>query len=159
MWMNERAGLSLLNGLTANAEAILTDMGSFGKVNGQKYCFFPSLNGLKSLYKSSPSMTIVLAKRDSREWVTSIHTRQNLLGRLVSECGPEAGFPQSPLSKSERSESDLQEWIDFYENHSESIRQFAQAHPSILFVEFDVDHANGAKQLEEHFGISQTCWK
>lgn len=154
MWKNKQAGLSLTDGI--DDMSVLTDIGSFFDDNGTPVCYFPSLSDLKGLMASAPSPTFLLFTRDSAMWAEELHASNNLMGRMSAVCGAE-GFPQSPFEAAERTADDLQKWADFYDAHTESIRAFVAEHPSLTYIEVNMDD-DPAEQLEHEIGIASSCW-
>ncbi|GKZ00371.1 hypothetical protein MPSEU_000990100 [Mayamaea pseudoterrestris] len=154
MWKNKQAGLSLMHGI--DMESILTDISSFWEQDGKSICYFPSLHDLEGLFDSAPSASFLLLTRDSVDWAKEIHNNANLMGRLSMACGGD-GFPQSPYEPEDRTQDDIQEWVDFYDEHTEAIRTFAAERPSLTYIEINMD-INTGDQLEEQIGITASCW-
>ena len=51
------------------------------------------------------------------------------------------------------------QWISFYNNHTQHVRDFARNHPTMAYVEFSLENQEEAQQaLQEHFGFSDSCW-
>jgi hypothetical protein len=54
----------------------------------------------------------------------------------------------------------LTEWDiqAFYNWHTEHVRKFAKAHPSMTYIEVSLESSDTAQQLEEAIGIPAHCW-
>jgi hypothetical protein len=154
LYKNKQKGVSLMEGISH--ESILTDMGSFWEDNGKMICYFPSLHDLDGLLSSTASPTFLLLTRNSAMWASELHSSNNLMGRLSVVCR-DYGFPQTPFLPSERTDADVQKWADFYDTHTESIRTFAAQHPSLTYIEVDMEEEPG-DQLEAEVGITAECW-
>ncbi len=48
-------------------------------------------------------------------------------------------------------------WIDFYNAHTQKIREFAMNNPSLTYVEVELEDENMAKKLENYTGVPSTC--
>jgi hypothetical protein len=134
MWANKNTRLPLMHGF--DNVSVLIDMGSFWRSEGTKNCFFPSLHGLN--------------------WAEATRSTSNLLKRLSRDCG-DFGFPRSPSRADKRTDSDLRRWAEFYDVHSESIRTFAKNHPTMKYIEVDMETEEGDK-MGELIGFPASCW-
>jgi hypothetical protein len=154
MWANKNTRLPLMHGF--DNVSVLIDMGSFWRSEGTKNCFFPSLHGLNELWESYPRATFVLFTRNGTDWAEATRSTSNLLKRLSRDCG-DFGFPRSPSRADKRTDSDLRRWAEFYDVHSESIRTFAKNHPTMKYIEVDMETEEGDK-MEELIGFPASCW-
>ena len=136
--------------------SVLTDIGSVFDDDGTPVCYFPSVHDLQGLLDSTPSPTFMLFTRDSALWANELHASNNLMGRLSIVCG-DFGFPKTPFLTSDRTAADVQKWADFYDAHTESLREFAAANPSLTYIEIDMDD-EPAERLEIDIGIPSSCW-
>jgi hypothetical protein len=118
-------------------------------------CYYPSIHGLEAIYNHYPNSTIMLVHRNSTAWAKSVFTWNNLAGRL-GDC---PGFPVTPYRQRRQTYDHLQEWIDFYDQHTESIRQFAKTHPSLTYVEAALEQDETASYLQSQTGIDADCWR
>lgn len=117
-----------------------------GFVRGRR-CYYPSVHGLEELYRSHPNSTIILVKRDKQKWYDSISRWKN--GNLLLKWRACDGFPGRKANATD--------YMDFYEHHAEAIRQFAKEHPSMTFLEFQLEDQNISSQLEEKIGVQASC--
>lgn len=159
MYHNEQRNRDILEGCGGEYTA-LTDIGAVwnevpNNPRSKSYCYYPSIHGLESIYKYYPNSTIMLVYRNSSSWASSIFTWRNLAGRL-GDC---PGFPSTPASPGDQTYGDFNRWVDFYERHTESIRKFAQEHPSLTYVEASLEDDGTAALLQEKTGIDGSCWK
>jgi len=53
--------------------------------------------------------------------------------------------------------SKRQYWIDFYEAHTQKVREFALKHLSLTYVELELENDKMAEQLELYTGVKQSC--
>lgn len=112
-------------------------------------CFYPSVHALEELYKSYPKATFLLVIRNTTAWMKSISRFNGLRNRWGRRC---PGFPSYGTSD--------EELMNFYDQHTERIRQFAKSHPSITYVEVpSLEAADTARLLEEQIGIDAHCWE
>lgn len=155
MWKNLNSSKPLLAGI--DSESIFSDLGSVWEENKRTICYFGSMHGLQALLDSAPSPTFVLFTRNSATWAADLHSENNLMGRLSQACGDSNGFPHVPVSPSDRTQADIQKWIEFYESHMEAVRSFAAANPSLNYIEIDLEN-DPANQLEQKIGIPASCW-
>ena len=135
---------------------IFTDTGFAVYLTGGKLphiptdCYYPSIQALEAIYKHYPEATIINVIRDAGSWFRSMKVWGNgsLLKRWMICDIP--GMPRWHATE--------QEFLDFYEWHSENIRQFAQAHPSLTFLEITLESPHAGPILENTIGIPSTCW-
>ncbi|CAB9513884.1 expressed unknown protein [Seminavis robusta] len=122
-----------------------SDMGVLRKNN----CFYPSIHGgLEAIYQAHPFGTIMNTVRDAKSWYKSAKRWEGLLLRWSTFC---EGFPPVGSRK--------QEWMSFYNQHNQKIRDFAKAHPTMTYVEIHVDNKTETNEiLSENFGFPSRCW-
>lgn len=56
-------------------------------------------------------------------------------------------------------QTDKQGWYGFYDWHNEMVRQFVRDHPSITYIEGQLEDENLGSVLAEKLGIEADCWK
>ncbi|KAG7374316.1 hypothetical protein IV203_013411 [Nitzschia inconspicua] len=118
-------------------------------------CFEPSsAMRLESMYRFHPNMTIVLAVRNSTEWVESVNKFYNLGYLLKTTCRRPGYFERWPKHQNV-TDRDLQ---TFYEWQVEYVRQFSKDHPSITYIEIQLEDPGNGVILEDHIGIPAKCW-
>jgi hypothetical protein len=112
-------------------------------------CYYPSFHGgLEAIYQAHPHGTIMNTIRDARLWYESAKKWARLLQRWSTEC---KGFP--PLS------ANATEWINFYNLHNKQIRDFARDHPTMTYVEVNVDnHIQTRDIVAGTFAFPDSCW-
>ncbi|CAB9519319.1 expressed unknown protein [Seminavis robusta] len=122
----------------------------FGVLRPGDQCFYPTIDGgLEAMYKDHPYATILHTTRDSKKWYLSARKWSNILGRWKRNCN---GFPNA-------TETDETAWTDFYDWHTEHVREFAKNHPTMNYVEIKIeDTGKTQKTLNDNFGFSKTCW-
>jgi hypothetical protein len=111
-------------------------------------CYYPSINSLDALYAAYPNMTLMLGTRNATNWYQSLQRWNggSLLDRWKLHC---RFMPKN---------DSLAEFVEFYHWHTRHVRQFAQQHPSISYVEFSIDSPSVGEYLEKKTGISSNCW-
>jgi hypothetical protein len=119
-----------------------------GFIRGDR-CFYPSVHGLQAFYDAYPTATILLVKRDSGAWLKSIKKWKGgaLLKKWAGTCD------QFPAKKATDDEME-----QFYEWHAANIRTFAKEHPSLTYVEFNLESSDIAQQLQETIGVNASCF-
>ena len=113
-------------------------------------CFYPTLhkNALERFYRDHPTGTLLMVVRNSTQWYQSTKKWNNLSARWSrARC---EGFPPPG--------STAQEWKAFYEQHTQRIRDFAKAHPSLTYIEVPLVAKETGLLLEDVFGVSSNCW-
>lgn len=123
---------------------IWTDCGNMVDPPLRPHCFYPSIQALDSLYNAYPDMTILLMRRNATAWADSVRHFHQIAKRWV-QCGI--------LRNEEES------LVQFYNAHTTRLREFAQAHPSMTYIELPLEGSDTGKQLEEAFGTPASCWK
>lgn len=119
-----------------------------GFIRGNR-CFYPSVHGLQAFYDAYPKATILLVKRDSHAWLNSIKKWKGgaLLRKWANACD------QFPAKKA--TDEDIE---SFYEGHAASIRKFVKDHPSLTYVEINLESSDIGQQLQESIGVNASCW-
>ena len=115
-------------------------------------CFYPALDGLKAIYQHYPNSTILLMTKNATSWYYRFK-RGNLRVKLQN-CNITTSSGYFPS----RAAND-QEWLDFYEWHKEHVRSFARDHPSLTYLEYNVEDPNVAANLQDDTGVRASCWK
>ena len=93
------------------------------------------------MYQAYPYGTIMNVIRDARSWYQSASRWRGILDRWSKFC---EYFP--PEGSSE------EEWLDFYHWHTHLVRQFAKRHPTMTYIEVNLEANDTAIQLEEKLG-------
>jgi hypothetical protein len=129
--------------------------GDDGVIRGNR-CYYPSLHGALPAFAKAyaDGFTLLYIRRSSQAWISSMRNWKdgNLL-RKWKAC-------QAPFPQNNRNATD-DEWMAFYEQHAQSIRQFAKDHAdTITFIEVNLeDEANNIAQvLQDKIGIDASCW-
>jgi len=125
-----------------------SDIGVIRKDTG---CFYPSMSSewYDALVRDYPGATIMNVVRDPEAWYRSAERWNNLTARWSLRC-PEGMFPPQGASQ--------EEWIRFYNNHTETIREVAKKNPSLTYIELKLDDATKMKSvLNQYFGFRESC--
>ena len=113
-------------------------------------CFFPTLHehGLEAFYQSYPNGTLLNVVRNATEWYQSAMAWRKLPERMAKHCRGKMPKPNAPK----------EDWVAFYNQHTQRIRDFAKQHPTLTFLEVSLEADDTADLLEESIGISANCW-
>ncbi|KAL3808543.1 hypothetical protein ACHAXA_002710 [Cyclostephanos tholiformis] len=138
-----------LNGMDQRIQ-FYSDIG----IQGPK-CYYPSLHdgGLEHIAKFYPNATILLLHRKFDDWHASIRKWGG--GRLLKIWKNTCGFAGDD---GQCLPSDIACWRSFYDAHTEKIRRFAIDHPSLTYLELQLDERT-PMALEMYTGISSECFK
>ncbi|KAL3800809.1 hypothetical protein HJC23_001646 [Cyclotella cryptica] len=125
-------------------------------------CFYSSIHdgGLEAIAKHYPSSTILLVTRNSTSWYHSIKKWGVLLHRWKTVCkfdGSHHGEQVQYWSDMHESESKADYWSNFYNAHTQKIREFALKHLSLTYVEVQLEDPKMGELLEYYTGIPSTC--
>lgn len=120
-----------------------------GYVRQFQSCYYPSISALEAMYASYPNMTILLGVRNSTKWYDSFKkwNQGGLQYLWATECTLMPNRTKRP-----------DEFIQFYEWHNSNVREFANRHPSVTFIEFDIESPSAGIDLEQATNISSKCW-
>jgi hypothetical protein len=111
-------------------------------------CFYPTLHGgLEHFFHSHPTGTILNVIRDAGQWYDSAMSWRKLPERLAKQC---VGFPSPDSSR--------EVWMNFYKWHTQHLRDFAQQHPSLAYLEVSLEAPETGEILQNHTGIPDFCW-
>lgn len=132
---------------------VFTDTGySIFKPESKSYeCYYPSIHGLDDIYEHYPTATIILVVRNTASWYESFANWGN--GSLQDRWKICANMTSIPLSS-----TNAEDFQQFYEWHSDSIRNFAKKHPSLTYVEVELESNLTGQKLEQEIGIPASCW-
>lgn len=126
---------------------------------------------LEAIYQAHPNMTFILTRRNPAAWLRSV-TRELYYPNLM-EC--ENYWPEQPIHEPHEIKKPLYDGYDelldlpdqamnpsdlllAYKWHQNYIHQFVKDHPSVTFVEVDLESNATGKALEEAIGIDARCW-
>jgi len=112
-------------------------------------CFFPTMHddALDAFYRAHPNGTIINVLRNPIDWYESARKWRRLTERMSKQC---TGFPPPKSSRDE--------WVSFYNSHSQHVRNFVQQHSSLTFVEVSLESETTGQQLQDRTGIPSSCW-
>jgi hypothetical protein len=119
-----------------------------------KTCFEPVLHGgMDNLYQYHPNATILFVTRDVEEWVSSVNRWAGLGNRLKKTCQGPGYFTQWQGRR--KTDDDLR---NLYLDHADMVQSFVKAHPSLTYIEVELESNDTGAILEERTGISRQCW-
>jgi hypothetical protein len=136
---------------------VWTDHG-FIKGKPATSCFYPAIHGLEALYQDYPKATLLLLTRNTTEWRQSVS--QWAMGTLLKRwqrCQLTGFTTKNPTTSSSPS-SVVADVEAFYEWHTHRVRNFAQTHPSLTYIEAQLESPDTGRLLEDATGISSSCW-
>jgi len=128
-------------------------------LNPPKSCFDPSVHGLDAIYESYPNGTILMAVRDRQAWFDSVDRYRFpnwALLPFLKSC-PDL-WPTQQQDTGNRTELTDEDILNFYDWHTEHVRNFAKQHPSMTYIEVTLESNQTASILEEAVGIPASCW-
>ena len=118
-------------------------------------CFLPQLWALNRIHDAYPNATFLLPTRSPDQWVKAMSQ-----GNGTEWLGPLRGYFRScnlPTCGPACVNSDGQ-FANFYEEHSETIRNFAMKYPSHKLIEIDAEDDGAGAKLAAATGLDATCW-
>lgn len=115
-------------------------------------CYYPSMDALEEIYRHYPNVTFIHVERNATSWAKSMMNwgDGSLLVRW-SLCQ----MRNLPQYKEPTTVKDVEA---FYNWHNNRIRQFAKEHPSLHYIEVDLESSDTGKLLEGQIGIPASCW-
>ncbi len=126
-------------------------------------CYYASVHdgGLENIAKHYPEGTIMLVTRNATKWFNSFEGWGGILSKWRKICGFDGSLEGEGMEywsdSYHSSRSKRQYWIDFYEAHTQKIREFALQHLSLTYVEVELENDKMAEQLERYTGVKQSC--
>jgi len=136
----------------------------FSDIGTQAPCYYSSLHdgGLEAIAEHYPHATIMLVTRNAKSWHRSMSGWGSILAHWRIKCGFDGNLNHTKSDywhqrwiNSPRKKEDY--WIDFYNAHTQKIRDFAMKNPSLTYVEVELEDENMAKKLEYYTGVPSTC--
>ena len=135
-----------------------SDIGLAPKSSSENSCFYSTLNegGLEAIASAYPNATLLLLRRNPSIWVRSLrkHESYSKLGSLLQRWTKHCGFPGSLEDG-----NTFQNWVNFYESHTEKVRQFVKSHLHLTYIEAELEDENLPSYLEFYTGIKASCVK
>jgi hypothetical protein len=124
------------------------------RIPAKQICFEPVFHGgLENFYYYHPHGTLMLVTRNLQDWLSSVYRWYVLHDRLAHHChGP--GYFTQWKGKNVTDDDILQMYMD----HVNTVRSFAQAHPSLTYIEVELESNQTGQILEDRIGISRECW-
>ena len=112
-------------------------------------CYYPQVEVLEEMHRYHPDMVFILNTRNVSRWVKSVKNWSTMKNRMA-KCNI-TGFPRGVGND----DAELTKW---YLDHYQRVRDFAKQHPSMNFVEVDIESPDAGKYMESIFNISADCW-
>ena len=114
-------------------------------------CFLPQVTELHAIHAAYPDATFVMATRKPDIWVKSL-TDMPKLRDAFRACKFDACQADCV--------ADDKQFADFYDEHTRTIREWVEKHPSHKLIEIDADGdiADTSKKVAEATGLNGSCW-
>ena len=125
-------------------------------------CYYNSLHdgGLEQIARHYPGATIMLVTREPMGWARSMSKWGSILLRWRKVCGFDGSRHNSKemdyWSGRYLAESPGTYWSEFYEAHTQKIREFALENLGLTYVEAELGEDLGTV-LEKYTGVSPEC--
>lgn len=124
-----------------------TMLADIGAVYGAE-CYYPMVHGLEALHRDYPTATWLHIVREAGAWADSLLGFYNIAWKMATKCD---GFPRAPNTTKN-------DWMQWYRDQTERVRQFAIEHPSLTYIEVRLESPSTAAILEQTIGINGSCW-
>lgn len=121
-----------------------------GKSSSNIPCYYPLIESLDQIYESYPNATFLFLTRNETSWLNSIQTYHDGFIMDVWRRCRIRGFPGP--------DAEADDFRRFYTWHKKLIRNFAEDHPSITYLEIPLEGAETAQVLEDKIGAPRKCW-
>jgi hypothetical protein len=148
-----------------------------GNGKGGKWSYFlPQHYHLEKLHQAAPNATWILNLRPPEDWARSVLGWLDLAQRLWEtdlyyrttlqhQDDTNNNINQSPFhqndSRAKRSHNEIMTFlVEFYNHHTETVRQFVQSRPSQVLIEVDITRPEEGKALlvQAFPGVRPDCW-
>ena len=122
---------------------------------GPGLCYYSTIHngGLEHIAKYYPNATLILLTRNTTDWYKSIAKWSK--GRILSNWVDKCGFGSANSKKNETY------WRDFYDAHTQKIRNFVLDHLSLNYIEIQLEsntNSSTSQSLEYYTGINSSCF-
>ena len=122
---------------------------------GPGLCYYPTIHngGLEHIEKYYPNATLILLTRNTTDWYKSIAKWSK--GRILSNWVDKCQFGSANSKKNET------HWREFYDAHTQKIRNFVLDHPSLNYIEIQLEsstNSSTSQSLEYYTGIHSSCF-
>ena len=120
-------------------------------VEKEAACFLPQITELHALHAAYPGATFVMATRKPDIWVKSVAAMPKLRDAFrackFTACQADCV-------------ADDKQFAAFYDEHTRTIRQWVEKHPSHKLIEIDADGdiADNSRLVADATGLSGSCW-
>lgn len=113
-------------------------------------CYYPLIDALEETYTAYPNATFLFVVRETESWLDSMQSyHEGFIMDVWKRCRTQ-GFPGL--------DGTVEDFRDFYEWHKEMIRKFAMDHPSLTYIEVELEAEETGDILQEQVGINASCW-
>ena len=113
-------------------------------------CFYPLIDALEETYSAYPNATFLFVVRKTDAWLDSMESYHDGFIMEVWKRCQTRGFPGL--------DGTVEDFRIFYEWHKDMIRSFAAEHPSLTYLEVELEAEETGDILQENIGIHATCW-
>jgi hypothetical protein len=130
---------------------VYTDTGyATARIPPSVTCFYPSVDALDQIYRHYPNITFIMVVRNTAQWYKSLESwgEGSLLNRWKL-CNT-TNLPGVDATE--------QDFMQFYDWHTDRIRKFVSDKPSIRYIEVQLESKDTGAILEREVGIPSRCW-
>ena len=120
-------------------------------IGGPKGCYSPNIMALDAIWEAYPHATLMLVRRNATEWFRSASSKR---AHFIQKWSNEActDMPNSQTNETE--------WVQFYEDHTQTIRNFAaKRQGQMTYIELELESPDTGRLLQEQVGVPESCWK
>ena len=108
------------------------------------------IDALEETYTAYPNATFLFVVRETDAWIESMESYHDGFIMDVWKRCQTRGFPGL--------NGTVEDFRNFYEWHKEMIRSFATEHPSLTYIEVELEAEETGDVLQQKIGINATCW-
>jgi len=122
---------------------------------GPGLCYYPTIHngGLEHIANYYPNATLILLTRNTTDWYQSIAKWSK--GRILSNWVDKCQFGSANSKKNGT------HWREFYDAHTQKIRNFVLDHLSLNYIEIQLEsntNSSTSQSLEYYTGIHSSCF-